>query len=434
MYHPRIIRFMLYKNYFAIRSAPDLFSLRSHTMPHLHSASSSKNELVRAEITHFLKHAPPPMRAALLALLPAAKWAIDSGYRHDAANDTTLTSWNSLLVLLSSLAAMQGDLSDSSEFAGFLQRFANHLLSSSAAIESDWATLLQVSHDLLMIGDRMEPPEEVLRQSAEVLVQALHADLYLCRMRNAEGGWAVQFCDAPGENSVPMIPQVMDEGSSLHPVFQAIMRGNASFVVSNDLHAIEHGGESLDGAMYRHGYRSRLAFILGTSGALPPFGLIFLYTRQEYGFEDYEERFLSKFAGIVSLTVGRRIAVAKDALEKASGAMAHFGNNTLNIMRNQAEFCGELMVDIETRLRRAQELSGDMLRHLPADSPGRADAEQLAAILQRSADLSQLSEQVNGVLKGVSRMTKLIGALKESVEQPRLMHYLQGEKVLKLEG
>ncbi|MDR0476710.1 MAG: hypothetical protein LBH14_02050 [Desulfobulbaceae bacterium] len=402
-------------------------------MPHSHNAIPAKNELVRAEITHFLKHAPPPVRAVLLALLPAAKWAIDSGYHHRAADDTALTNWNSLLTFLSSIAAMQGDVSDSSEFAGFLQRFANHLLSSSATMESDWAMLLQVSHDLLIIGGRMESPEEVLRQSAEVLVQALRADLYLCRMRDAEGGWIAQFCDAPGENSVPMIQRVMDEDFSQHPVFEAIMHGDASFVVSNDLQAVEQGGESLDGVMYDSGYRSRLAFILRVGGHLPPFGLIFLYTRQEYGFDDYEERFLSKFASIVSLTVGRRIDVARDALEKASGAMAHFGNNALNVIRNQAEFCGELMVDIEARLRYAQDLSGGMLQRLPADSPGRAEAQELVAILQRSANLSQLSDQIDGVLKGVSRMTQLIEALKKSVVEPRLMHYLQGEKVLKLE-
>ena len=375
-------------------------------MSHSKNTFASKNELIRAEITRFLKHAPPPMQAAILALMPAAKWAADSGYHHRIANgDTPLKSWRCLLALLSAITAMQGDS----------------------------AMLLQVSRDLLHIGDRMAPPEDVLRQSAEVLVQALRADLYICRMRNAEGGWAVQCCDAPGADSVPMIQRVMDEGFAQHPVSHAIMHGNASFVVSNDLHAIEQGGEALNCVLYRSGYRSRLAFILRAGGGRPPFGLIFLYTRQEYGFEDYDESFLSKFASIVSLTVGRRIAVARDTLEKASGAMAHFGNNTLNVMSNQAEFCGELMVDIEAKLRQAQELSESLRQLLPAGSPGHAEAEQLAAILEHSTDLSQLSEQIDGVLNGVSRMAKLIGALKESAEQPRLMHYLQGEKVLKLE-
>ena len=345
------------------------------------------------------------MRGAVISLLPAAKWASDSGYRHRVASDTPLKSWRCLVALLSAIAVMQGDS----------------------------AMLLQVSRDLLVIGNRMEPPEEVLRQSSEVLLQALRADLYVCRIRNADGAWVAQFCDAPGAESVPMVPRVIEEGFSQHPVSQAITRGNVDFVVSNDLHAIEQGGGSMDCMLYHSGYRSRLAFILRQGHNRPPFGLIQLYTKQEYGFEDYEEGFLSKFASIVSLTVGRRIAVARDALEKASGAMAHFGNNTLNIMHNQAEFCGELMVDIEARLRRAQELSEEVLRQLPEDTPGRLEAGQLAAILQRSTDLNQLSEQLSGVLEGVSRMAGLIGALRKSVEKPRLMHYLLGEKVLNLE-
>ncbi|MDR3090249.1 MAG: hypothetical protein LBU39_10605 [Desulfobulbaceae bacterium] len=360
---------------------------------------------MRAEIFRLLKHAPPPMRHAVLALLPAAKWAIDSGYHHRVARDNTLKSWRCLVALLSSIAAMQ----------------------------SDSAMLLQVSRDLLMLGDRMAPPEEVLRQSAEVLAQALRADLYICRTRNAEGGWAVQFCDAPGGESVPMIPRIMDEGFALHPVSQAITHGNAGFVVSNDLHAIEQGGESLDCVLYKSGYRSRLAFILREAGNRPPFGLILLYTQHEYGFEDYEERFLSKFASIVSLTVGRRIAVARDTLEKASGAMAHFGNNALNIMRNQAEFCGELMVDIEAGLGRARELADAVLRQSPADAPTHAEAKELAGLLHRFSDLNQLSEQLDGVLHGIARMTRLINSLKKSAEEPRLMHYVLGEKVLKLE-
>ncbi|HBT96154.1 MAG TPA: hypothetical protein DEB25_00140 [Desulfobulbaceae bacterium] len=376
-------------------------------MPHSKNSFTTKNELVRAEIIRFLKHSPPPMRSAVIALLPAAKWAIDSGYHHRiASNDNTpLKSWRCLLALLSAIAVMQGDS----------------------------AMLLQVSRDLLMIGNRMEPPEEVLRQSSEVLLKALRADLYLCRMRNADGSWVAQFCDAPGMDSVPMIPRVLEEGFAQHPVAQAVTHRNTDFVVSNDLHAIEQGGQSVDCMLYHSGYRSRLAFILRQGHNRPPFGLIQLYTKQEYGFEDYDENFLSKFASIVSLTVGRRIAVARDALEKAAGAMAHFGNNALNIIRNQAEFCGELIVDIEAGLQQAQELAADTLRLLPADALGRAKVEQLAASLQHSSDLNQLSEQLDGVLSGVSRMTNLIGALKKSVEKPRLMHYLLGEKVLDLE-
>jgi len=365
---------------------------------------ASQNALVRAEIIRFLQYAPPPVRAAVLALLPAAKRALDSGYRH-AVGESHIKTWRCLLALLAAITAMQGDTE----------------------------LLLHLSNELLMIGDRMEPPEEVLRQSAEVLVHALHADLYVCRLRNAKGEWIVHFCDAPGEDSTPMISRAMDEDFSRHPVAQEIKQGNAGFVVSNDLHAIEQGGQSLDCSIYSAGYRSRLAFILRESNKRQsPFGLIMLYTRHEYGFEGFDERFLSKFARIVSLTVGRRVAVARDTLEKAAGAVAHFGNNALNIMRNHAEFCGELMEDVGTDLRRALKLSQEILALLPEDAPAYARAAELEALLART-DLGQLSEQLEGVNNGVLRMVRIINALKKSVEQPRLMHYVLGHKVLELE-
>lgn len=68
-----------------------------------------------------------------------------------------------------------------------------------------------------------------------------------------------------------------------------------------------------------------LAFVLRERNDRPPSGLCSFYTKREYGFEAYDERFLSKCARIVSLTVGRRVAVARDTLEKAAGAMAHYG-------------------------------------------------------------------------------------------------------------
>ena len=60
----------------------------------------------------------------------------------------------------------------------------DYMRSSIAAMQSETETLLRVSNDLLSMADHMAPPGEVLRQSAEILVHALHADLYVCRLRN----------------------------------------------------------------------------------------------------------------------------------------------------------------------------------------------------------------------------------------------------------
>ena len=184
--------------------------------------------------------------------------------------------------------------------------------------------------------------------------------------------------------------------------------------------------------VYKAGYRSRLAFVLRERNDRPPFGLVLLYTQREYGFEMYDAHFLSKCARIVSLTTGRRLAVARDTLEKAAGAMAHYGNNALNIMRNQAEYCGELVEDIDNNLSRALRLSRELRAEFHEDSRGQRLALELEKILAR-ADLTELAGHLGGVLEGTRRMTRIIGSLKKSAERPSLMRYALGQDVLKLE-
>ena len=128
----------------------------------------------------------------------------------------------------------------------------------------------------------------------------------------------------------------------------------------------------------------------------------------------------------------RRVAVARDTLEKAAGAMAHYGNNALNVMRNQAEYCGELVEDIDANLTRALRISRELMAEFPSDSRGRRLALELESILAR-ADLTELAGHLGGVLEGTRRMTRIINSLKKSVERPRLMHYALGHDVLKLE-
>ena len=111
----------------------------------------------REAITEIVRHAPPEVRPALIALIRAAYGSLKRGYQPDV-RAVPLRSWRSLLQLLSSVAAMQ----------------------------SETETLLRVSNDLLSMADHMAPPGEVLRQSAEILVHALHADLYVCRLRRVK--------------------------------------------------------------------------------------------------------------------------------------------------------------------------------------------------------------------------------------------------------
>lgn len=188
---------------------------------------------VREDIARLLKYAPPEMRAAVLGLLPAAKRTLDSGYHPDVRR-VPLKSWRCLLQLLASVTSMQ----------------------------SDTETLLRVSNDLLSIADRMAPPGEVLRQSAEVLVHALHADLYVCRLRNAGGEWVTQAANHVRGDSIPIVAPMLDESLRKHPVMSAVLEGHVRYVVSNNLQGLDRGGGSFDCVVYKEGYRSRLAFVL----------------------------------------------------------------------------------------------------------------------------------------------------------------------------
>ena len=242
----------------------------------------------REAITEIVRHTPPEVRPAIIALIRAAYRSLKRGYQPDV-RAVPLRSWRSLLQLLSSVAAMQ----------------------------SETETLLRVSNDLLSMADHMAPPGEVLRQSAEILVHALHADLYVCRLRNPQGEWVVQAAARRDGGGIPMVVPALEEGIRNHPVMRTVKEGSARHVVSNNLRGIERGGESFDCVVYKAGYRSRLAFVLRERNDRPPFGLVLLYTQREYGFEMYDAHFLSKCARIVSLTTGRRLAVARDTLEKA---------------------------------------------------------------------------------------------------------------------
>ena len=358
---------------------------------------------IKAEIVQLLQLVPPTVQAAALALFRAAKTALDAGYYPDARG-VPIKGWPCLLSLLANVASMH----------------------------HDEETLMRVTNDLLSIADKMAPPGEVLRQSAEILVHSLHADMYVCRLRNQHGDWEIHTAARSDGGSLPLLSPFLQEGLQQHPVMKALMSGGARYVVSNNLRSLERGGESLDCMAFQSGYRSRLAFVLRERvNNKTPFGLVMLYTQRDYGFDMYDARFLTKCARIVSLTVGRRVAVARDTLEKAAGAMAHYGNNALNILRNQAEYCGELVEDMDEDFSRALRLARQLTAELAQGTREQRIAEELEFILARIS-LTEMAGHLGGVLEGARRMTRIINALKRSAERPRLMHYALGREVLDL--
>ncbi|MEG2173224.1 MAG: hypothetical protein RRY29_08165 [Desulfovibrionaceae bacterium] len=358
---------------------------------------------IRQEIIHLMASAPPTAQAAICSLFLAAKTMLDSGY-HPDVRGVPLKAWPCLLGLLADVATMHHDVE----------------------------TLLRVTNDLLSIADKMAPPSEVLQQSAEILIHALHGDMYACRLRNPRGEWHIHSCATANGGAVPLFAPFIEEGTKAHPVMELILAGGARHVVSNDLHGLERGGQSLDCMAYMSGYRSRLAFVLRERNDRAPFGLVMLYSKHEYGFDMYDARFLAKCARIVTLTVGRRVAVARDTLEKAAGAMAHYGNNAMNILRNQAEYCSELVEDMDDDLHRALRLSRELAAEFPEGTRQRRLAEEIEVALSKIG-LTELAGNLGGVLEGSRRMTRIIGALKKSAERPRLMHYALGRRVLNLD-
>ena len=360
-------------------------------------------ETIKKGIMQLLVRAAPENRRAVINLLPAAKRALDPGYVPDARS-VPLHSWRCLLTLLAQTAAMQTDAD----------------------------AFLRVSNELLMIGDKLVPPAEALRQSAELLMHNFHAQLYVCRMRDKDGNWRVTSASTDDGSPVPMFAPALEEGLLRHPVMRAVAQSHEQFIVSNNLHSIEKGGESFDCFGYRTGYRSRLAFILREHKNVTPFGLVMLYTRQEFGFEQFDERFLSRCARLINLVVGRRIALARDTLKKAAGAMAHYGNNALNTMRAHAEYCGDLVEILDENLTKATRLSRQIRAELPPTTRPGHMADDLEKALTRM-DLTELAGHLGGVLQGVKRMTRIIKSLQKSVDRPRLLKYVQGVDVLKLD-
>lgn len=368
--------------------------------PPRHKRKVSREEMIQG-FTQLMSHAPVPMRNAILALLPAAHAVLHRGFHADA-HAVPISSWRSLLAVLSDIASMRHDT----------------------------APLLRVTNDLINIADDMATPEHALSQSANILLHFFHADLFVCRLRDSQGDWRVTIADRHDGGPVPIFTPILEEGLAGHPVMQAINHG-VRHVVSNDLRAMERGGESADCMAYKAGCRSRLAFVLRERRDKPPFGLAILYSELDNAFDGYDPHFLAKCARIVTLTTSRRIAVARDTIAKAAGGVAHHGNNALALLRNHAELCAEILDNIHEDWEDAVEDVASLSKDLPDNGPMRETLQSLSAHLEKF-DTTMLTEHIDGVLSSARRIQRIIAALEDSAVEPRLMHYTLGRHVLDL--
>ena len=370
---------------------------------------------VRQELLSILAAAPAPARRAMCDLLRSIHAGLAAAGKTPTFVDARaqVFDWRSLLPMLTDVRLKLDQLVAArlrrrgkarQELAKLEEQFA--LLRRS---HEELSLTVQIIYALINVGGEFQTSEEVLEQSAEVLIELLEADLFVCRLRDACGEWINVAANTANGISTPIMVRAMEESIPGHPVMNAVAEKQWSYVLSNNLMSSERGGESYDCVAYQEGYRSRLAFILRGHDTRP-FGLIMLYSRAENFFSHYEHSFLSDCSRIVSLTVGSRLEVGRDALAKAAGGMAHVGNNALSVIKNCLELVKE---DMELVVKGGPPLA---LRTLAV-----------------SFDMAREVELIGCALGGAERLRGAIANLLSAVHNPRLMHYIRGEEVLDLD-
>jgi len=370
---------------------------------------------VRQELLAIVGAAPAPVRRALCDLMRSVKEGLTAAGKTPTFVDgrARVFDWRSLLPMLTDVRVkLDQGVAARLRRRGKAKQALAHMEQQFATMRrshEDLSLTVQIIYALINVGGEFQTSEEVLEQSAEVLIEFLEADLFVCRLRDACGEWINVAANTSHGSSTPILVRAMEESIPGHPVMQAVAEKQWSYVVSNNLMSSERGGESYDCVAYQEGYRSRLAFILRGHDTRP-FGLIMLYSRSVDFFSHYDHSFLSDCSRIVSLTVGSRLEVGRDALAKAAGGMAHVGNNALSVIKNCLELVKE---DMELAVKNGQ--------------------PQALRKLAGTFDLAREVELIGCALGGTERLRGAIANLLSAVDNPRIMHYIRGEEVLDLD-
>ena len=370
---------------------------------------------IRQELLAIMAAAPPSVRRALGELMLSVKAGLDAAGQAPKFVDAhaRVFDWRNLLPMLTDIRskldkAVAARLRRRGKAKAELLRLDGQFTLLRRAHEQ-MSLMVQITYALVNVGGEFQTPEDILEQSAEVLMQQLEADLFVCRLRDEAGEWVNVAADTLQGTATPIFVHAMEESIPGHPVMQAVASKQWSYVLSNNLMSSERGGESYDCVAYQEGYRSRLAFILRGHDTRP-FGLIMLYSRAKDFFGGFDHQFLADCSRIVSLTVGSRLEVGRDALAKASGGMAHVGNNALSVIKNCLELVKE---DFEAAVQ--------------------AGAVPVLRQFKNTLDLTRSIELIGCALGGAERLRGAIANLLDAVEHPRLMHYIRGEEVLDLD-
>jgi len=392
----------------------------------------------RAEITALIAAAPEGVRGAILELIGSVKTGLDAvgKIRIPHKKSDPVADWQTLLTTLTGMR-LHLDRVQSSRIDRLRHAHPNYVILAhrfellKRAYE-DNTLMIEIIYALINAGSEFQTPSEVLEQSAEIMLAELEADLFVCRLRDSEGTWKNIAANTPQMDQTPLFVLDLEENFPNHPVMRAVAGQTVTYVLSNNLQGSERGGESYDCVPYQEGYRSRLAFIL-RDARKKAFGLIMLYSHAENFFSRYDSKFLADCSRIVSLTVGSRLEVGRDALAKAAGGMAHVGNNALALTRNCLEIVAE---EINLFVEEAARFLETPVPEAPFDQDKANQAvhiAQAAKRILREFEAKPMLDSIQCALDGAERLRGAIANLLEAVENPVIMHYIRGEEVLDLD-
>ena len=395
----------------------------------------------RERLQVLIASAPTAVRQAIADLMLSIKTSLDvlPVIPTLADPDLPITDWGSLLTGLTAVrreldivkATTIEELSRANP--GFVQlEYRMGLLKKA---HGKTKLMLEILYELINAGQDFQTADEILEQSAEIMLKELKADLYVCRLRDKEGNWVNIAANTHTGRATPIFVRFMEETLPRHPVMRSVNDPQALFVVSNNLQGPERGGESIDCVPYLEGFRCRLCFFL-REPAGKAFGLVMLYSKKPKFFDRYETDFLADCARIVALTVGRRLELGRDALAKAAGGMAHVGNNVLAIMKNAAELILEDCEDfLDNEDDIATALITEAMQLVPGPWPPLAPAamRHLFGLTVERVEVEKKMHYVNLIVENINRLKGAIANLLKAVENPILMPYIGGEEVLDLE-
>ncbi|MBA4358993.1 MAG: histidine kinase, partial [Desulfovibrio sp.] len=217
---------------------------------------------VRQELLAILGAAPAPVRRAMADLLSSIKAGLAAAGETPQFADARakVFDWRTLLPMLTDIRCkldtpVAARLRRRGKAKAELARLEGQFALLRRAHEQ-MSLMVQITYALVNVGGEFQTPEEILEQSAGVLMEQLEADLFVCRLRDKSEEWVNVAADTAHGTQTPIFVHALEESIPGHPVMQAVASKPWSYVLSNNLMSAERGGDSYDCVAFQEGYRS----------------------------------------------------------------------------------------------------------------------------------------------------------------------------------